>query len=174
MIHTKIFDSLEVSKNVFICNMIYIHVPLICFKTLSTQISINLLDCTRLQVGFLSDVLTWYLFWGPKVDESLQEVTRFDLSTDFGGVLILHSGELLIRFLPTAAIRIVWHIRNFFGCLEVSKYVFICNMIYIRVPLLVSKVIITHICIKILDCSRLHIGLFSDILTCSLFWGPKV
>jgi hypothetical protein len=105
-----------------------------------------------------------------KVEKSLLEIYRSILSTDFLCVLKMHSGELKMRFLPTAAIHIVWYILIFFPFLEVSKCDFIWNMFYIPVPL---------ICFKSyphphFDCSRLHLSFLSDILTRSLFWGPKI
>jgi hypothetical protein len=41
--------------------------------------------------------------------------------------------------LPTAPIHILWYIRNVFDCLEVSKCVFIWDMIYMFVPLICFK-----------------------------------
>jgi hypothetical protein len=46
------------------------------------------------------------------------------VSTDFGGVLKKHFGELKMRFMQTAPIHIVWYIRNIFDSLGVSKCVF--------------------------------------------------
>jgi hypothetical protein len=91
------------------------------------------------------------------------------MSTEFGGVLKMHFCELQIRFLPTAPNHMVWYIRYIFDCLEVSKHVFIRNMIYIRVRLICFKAISTQISINLLDSSRLHIGFLCDILTWSLF-----
>jgi hypothetical protein len=62
--------------------------------------------------------------------------SRINLSTDFCGLPKVHFGELKMCFLPTAPIHMLWYIWYFFNCLEVSKCVFICNMIYIRVPLI--------------------------------------
>jgi hypothetical protein len=92
------------------------------------------------------------------VGKSLLEMFKFNLTTDFVGVLKMHSGELKTRYLPNAPIHIVCYIRKFFDCLEISKYVFIWNMIYIRVQLSVSKTISSQISINLLDCSRFHIG----------------
>jgi hypothetical protein len=36
-----------------------------------------------------------------KVEKSLLEISRFNLSTDIVGVLKINSGELKMRFLPT-------------------------------------------------------------------------
>jgi hypothetical protein len=60
-----------------------------------------------------------------KVEKSLLELSRFNLSTDLGGILKMHFGELKMRFMATAPIHIVCYKQNFFDCLEVSKYVFI-------------------------------------------------
>jgi hypothetical protein len=60
-----------------------------------------------------------------RVEKSLLEISCLNLSTDFGGVLKMHFGELKMGFLPTAPIHILWYIRNVFDCLEVSKCVFI-------------------------------------------------
>jgi hypothetical protein len=140
---------------------------------ISNQFSINLLDCSRLQIGLLSYILTWFLFWGQKLEKSLLEISRFNLSTENGGILKMHFGELKMRLFPTAPIHIVCYIPNDFECLELSKYVLIWNMNYIRVPLFSSKSITTEISINLLEYSLLYIGLLSDILTWSLFWGPK-
>jgi hypothetical protein len=43
------------------------------------------------------------------------------MSTDFGGELKMHFGELKMRFLPTAPTHSVWYIRYFLVCLEVTK-----------------------------------------------------
>jgi hypothetical protein len=48
------------------------------------------------------------------------EMYRFNVSTDFGGVLKMHFGELKMRLLPTAPIHIVWHNET---CLTVYKLV---------------------------------------------------
>jgi hypothetical protein len=42
------------------------------------------------------------------------------LSTDFGGVLKMHFGQLKTRFLTTAPNHIVWYIRNILDSLEGS------------------------------------------------------
>jgi hypothetical protein len=60
-----------------------------------------------------------------RVEETLLENSRFNLSTDIVGALKLKTGELKIRFVPTAPIHILWYILNFFDFLEVSKCVFI-------------------------------------------------
>jgi hypothetical protein len=55
-----------------------------------------------------------------------------------------------------------------------TKFVFLLLLWYTIVFLLfVSKAISTQISINLLDYSRFHIGLLSDILTWSLFWEPK-
>jgi hypothetical protein len=48
-----------------------------------------------------------------KLENSLLEISRFNLLSDFGGVLKTHFGELKMRFLQTAPIRILWYIGNF-------------------------------------------------------------
>jgi hypothetical protein len=48
------------------------------------------------------------------VEKGLLEIHRFNLSTDFGGVLKKQFVELKMRFLPTFPIRMVWYIRIFF------------------------------------------------------------
>jgi hypothetical protein len=60
-----------------------------------------------------------------RVEKSLLEICTFNLSTDFGGILKMHFGELKKRFLTTASIHFEWYIRNILDCLEVSKCVFI-------------------------------------------------
>jgi hypothetical protein len=69
------------------------------------------------------------------VAKSLLEISGFNLSRDFVGVLKTNFGELKKRFLKTAPIHILCYIQNFLECLEVCKYVFILNMILIHVPL---------------------------------------
>jgi hypothetical protein len=59
------------------------------------------------------------------VEKSLLEISRFNLSTNIVGVVKTNSGELKMRFLPTAPIHIVWYILKLFDFLEVSKCVFI-------------------------------------------------
>jgi hypothetical protein len=48
-----------------------------------------------------------------RVEKTLLEISRFNLSTDLGSVLTMNSGELKMRFFPTPAIQIVWYILNF-------------------------------------------------------------
>jgi hypothetical protein len=48
-----------------------------------------------------------------RVEKSLLEIYGFNVSTDFGGVLKIHVGELKIRFMLTAPIHIVWFIRDY-------------------------------------------------------------
>jgi hypothetical protein len=59
------------------------------------------------------------------VETSLLEISLFNLSTDIVGVIKMNSGELKMRFLPTAPIHILWYILNFLDIFEVSKCVFI-------------------------------------------------
>jgi hypothetical protein len=59
------------------------------------------------------------------VEKSLLEISRYNLTTDFGGVLKMNIGEQKMRFIPTVAIQIVWYILNVFDFLEVSKCVFL-------------------------------------------------
>jgi hypothetical protein len=42
-----------------------------------------------------------------KLEKSLLKISRFNLSTDFGGVLKTHFGELIKRLLTTATIHIL-------------------------------------------------------------------
>jgi hypothetical protein len=69
-----------------------------------------------------------------RVEKILLEISRFNLSSHFGGVPKMHFSELKMRFMQKSPIHIVCYIRIFFDFLEVSKCVFIWNMIYIRVP----------------------------------------
>jgi hypothetical protein len=73
------------------------------------------------------------------VEKSILEISRFNLSTDFGGVLKTLFGELKKRFMTTAPFHILWYIRIIFDSLEVSKCVFNWNMNYIRVPSICFK-----------------------------------
>jgi hypothetical protein len=47
-----------------------------------------------------------------RVEKSKLEIFRINQSTDFCGVLEMHSGELKMRFLPTAPIHIAWNTSN--------------------------------------------------------------
>jgi hypothetical protein len=60
-----------------------------------------------------------------KLEKSLLEISRFNLSTGYGGILKMHFGELKMRFIPTAPIHVVCYILNDFEGLEFSKCVFI-------------------------------------------------
>jgi hypothetical protein len=46
------------------------------------------------------------------VEKRIQEISRFNLSTDFVGVLKMLSGEQKMGFLQTAPIHIVWNTLN--------------------------------------------------------------
>jgi hypothetical protein len=109
-----------------------------------------------------------------RVEKSLLEIYSFNLTTDIGGVLKMHSGELKMRFLPTAAIHIVWYIVNFLTFYRlVNVFSFeICSKFVFH--LYESKAINTQISINILECRRLHVGIFSDILTCFFFRNLRV
>jgi hypothetical protein len=136
----NILDCLEVSKCVFILNIIYIRVPLFVSKAITTQIWINLPYWRRLHEGFFVWYINMVLILRTQcVEKSLLESSRFNLSTDFGGVLKTHFGKLKMRFIPTAPIHIVCYIQNFFDSLQVRKCVFIWNMFYIRVPRICFK-----------------------------------
>jgi hypothetical protein len=60
-----------------------------------------------------------------RVEKNLLENSQFKLSTDIGGVLKMHFGELEMRLLPTAPIDILWNILNIYDGLEVSKCSFL-------------------------------------------------
>jgi hypothetical protein len=61
---------------------------------ITTQISINLPEYSRLHVGLLSDIIVLILRT-QSVEKSLQEISRFNLSTDFGGALKTLFGGVL-------------------------------------------------------------------------------
>jgi hypothetical protein len=174
MEHTMLFDWLVFSKSVFIWNMFYICFPLMNQNVTSTKFLWNF-SPDQLHVGFLSNILTWSLFWRPKIQrKAYWKFPAFNLSTDFCGVLKMHFGELKIRFLPNQPSHMVWFILNVFDCLELSKCVFIFNMIYIRVPL---------ICFQNYQDPNFyqHTWMYSGtstkifwLFTWSLFWGLKV
>jgi hypothetical protein len=155
--------------------MNYIHVPPICFKRYHQP---NFYHLTWLYSvtyrSFVWCINMVFILRTQMVVKSHLEITRFNLSKDLSGLLKMLFGELRMRFLPTAPIHIVCYIQNFFDCLEVSKCVFIWNMIYIRVPLVCLKSYPTQMSINVLYCSRLHAGFLSDILTWSFFWEPNV
>jgi hypothetical protein len=98
---------------------------LLVSKAITTKIYFNFLDCGRLHVVFF----VWYInmililrTW--RVEKSLLEIYRVNVSTDVGGVLKTNFGELKICFLPTAPIQIISYRRNILDYLEVSKHVF--------------------------------------------------
>jgi hypothetical protein len=66
----NIYDCLEVSVFSFVILSTFVFF-VFDSKAISTQISINLLDCNRLHIILLSYILTWSLFWGPKSRERL-------------------------------------------------------------------------------------------------------
>jgi hypothetical protein len=104
----------------------------------------NFYKLTRLQ-SVTYRFFVWYInmvliLTTQRVEKSLLELSRFNMSKDLGVVLKMHSGELKIRFMPTAPIHIISYTQNFFHCLQVSKCVFICNKISIRVPLICFKI----------------------------------
>jgi hypothetical protein len=104
---------------------------------ITNQISINSLDYNGLHVGFLSDILTWSLFWGPKFQrKAYWKFPAFNLSTAFCGVLKMNFDELKFRFFQTKQCTLYGTYDTFFDSLEFSKYIFIWNMIYIRVLLI--------------------------------------
>jgi hypothetical protein len=100
-------------------------------------------------VGYMQFFL-WYInmvliLRTQRVEKSLLEISRFNLSTDFVGVLKTHFGKLKNRLLTTAPIRIVWYIRIIFDFLEVSKWVFIEIWSTFVFHLFVSETITTQI-----------------------------
>jgi hypothetical protein len=74
-----------------------------------------------------------------RLEKSIREISRFNVSNDFGGVLKMHFGELKMRFFPFAPIYIVWYVRKLFDSLEVSKCILIWILIYIRDPIICYK-----------------------------------
>jgi hypothetical protein len=40
-----------------------------------------------------------------RIEKSLLEISQFNLSTEFGGVIKIHFGDLKMRFFPTAPIH---------------------------------------------------------------------
>jgi hypothetical protein len=94
-------------------------------KPITTKISINLIDCSRFHVAFFA----WYInmvlilrIW--RVEKSLLEIYRINVSTEFGGVLKMLFCELKMRFLPTAPIHIVSYIWIFYDYLKVSIHMY--------------------------------------------------
>jgi hypothetical protein len=105
-----------------------------------------------------------------RLEKSLQEIYRFNVSTEFDGLLKMYSVELKMRFLPTAPIHIEWYIRTFFDCLGVIKCVIHLEYALHSFSSYLYQKQSTHkFFINLLDCSRLHVGFLSDILAWSLF-----
>jgi hypothetical protein len=124
----------------FICNMIYNNVPLICFKMYHKKISIKLFDCCRLRLGFFVWCINMVLIlrtWS--VEKSLLEIYWINVSTDIGGVLNMHFGELKMRIWQT--LQYTWLCTNetFLNVYMLVIVFFIWNMIYILVPLICFK-----------------------------------
>jgi hypothetical protein len=101
-------------KLFFIWNIMYIRVPLICFKSYHLP---NFDQFTRLQTVtcrfFVRFINMVFIFRTWRVEKSQLDIYRFNVSTDFSGDLKMHFGELKYRFLPTAPVHILWYIRNF-------------------------------------------------------------
>jgi hypothetical protein len=104
MVHTKLFHFLEVTKCVFdlkydlhSCSSYFIR-KLSTPKFRSTYSTV-----VGLHVRFLLILRYW------KAEESQLEIYRFNVPTDFGGVLKLHFGLMKMRCLPTTPIHIVWY-----------------------------------------------------------------
>jgi hypothetical protein len=77
----------------------------------------------------------------------------------------MYFGELKMRFIRTGTIHIIWYIRNFSDCFDVSKCVFHFKYdLQSSSSYLVSKDITTQISINLLDCYRLYEGFLNDIL----------
>jgi hypothetical protein len=124
----------------FICNMIYFRVPLICFKSYQDP---NYYQHTRLY-SVTCRIILWciklvVILRAQRLEKSLLEISRFNLSTNFVGLHKFHFIEQK-SFWPNEPIHMVWYIRYFSQCLEVSKCVFIWNMIYTRVHLICFKI----------------------------------
>jgi hypothetical protein len=103
-----ILDCLEIYKCVFIWTMIYISVTRIRFES---YVHPNFYQISRLKsVTYRS--LVWYvnmvlILRTQKLEKSSLEISRFNLSTEYVGILKMHFGELKMRFYPTAPIHIV-------------------------------------------------------------------
>jgi hypothetical protein len=164
------FDCLEVKKCVFIWIMISNRVPLICLKSYLHPNFDQLTWLKRVNFRFFF----WYIFTvlilrSQSFEKNLLEISRFNLSKGFGGVLKMHSGKLKMRFLPTAPIHIVCYVPTFFVCkILVNVFSFVVWSTFVFL-LIVSKAISTQISINLFDCSLLHIRFLSVILTWSLF-----
>jgi hypothetical protein len=61
------FDCLEFSKCVSHLNFLLHSCSSYCFKTYHHPNFINFLDCSRLHIGVLTSILTWFLFFGHKM-----------------------------------------------------------------------------------------------------------
>jgi hypothetical protein len=169
------FDCLGVSKCVFIWYMFYIRVPFLLIQkvsapkflwTYSTLVGYIKVFCRHINIVLILRT--------QRVEKSPLEISRINLSTDICGVLKMHSGELKMRFLPTAPFHIVWNRLNILTDYRLGK-VFSFEIFSTFVFLLCdSKGITTQTSINLIDCSRLYEAFFFDLLTWSFFWAAKV
>jgi hypothetical protein len=154
--------------------MIYIRLPLVCLNSYQHP---NF-DKLTLVLSVTCRFFDWYInmvfiLRNQSVEKSLLEISRFNLSADFVGVLIMHFVELKKRFLLTAPIHLVWYILNILECLEVSKCVSHLKYVLHSCSSYCFKAYHHPNFINLLDCSRLHIGFLPDILPWYFIWGPN-
>jgi hypothetical protein len=103
---------------------------------ITTQISVKF---RRLYACFLSEILTCSLFWEP-IDKK-KDYWKFP-GLICKQILVVYKNAFWRAekaFFSTAPIYLLWYIRNILDWLEVSKCVFIWNVIYIRVPTICFK-----------------------------------
>jgi hypothetical protein len=132
---------------------------LFVYNDIRTQISIKLLDSSRLNVDLLSYILTWSLFLSTQtVRKSTLENSRYNMTTDSQGVLKKHFCELKMSFLPTSPIQIIWYIESLltaYRLVNVFSFEIWTTFVFL---FCVSKATSTQTSIKFLDYSRFHIG----------------
>jgi hypothetical protein len=117
--------------------------PPICFKSFHHRYIyiltlLYLVTCSSF-VWYINMV---FILRTQRIEKSLLDISRFNLSTDFDCVLKIHFGELKMRFIPTAPFHKDCYIHKFFDCLEVSKCVLL-EIWNIFVYLLLDKKAIT-------------------------------
>jgi hypothetical protein len=126
-----------------------------------TQISINLLDCSRLHIGLLSYILTWFLFWGPKNYRKAYWKNPGLICQQSMVVTKNAFWRSVNAFFPTSPFLKSCYIRNDFDCLEVTKCVSHLKYVQNSCSSYCFKTYHYPNFIILLECSRLHIGLLS-------------
>jgi hypothetical protein len=139
-------------------------------KAISTQISINLLDWSRFSYRSFAWYINMVFLRTQSVEKSLLENSRFNLSTHFGDVLKMLFGELKLSNSNRSNSHSMLYTK-IFDCLVVSKCVSHLKYVLHSCSSYCFKTYHQPNFIKLLEYSRLHVGVFPDILTASYIWG---